>query len=156
VSHRIARTRVALILTIVDLRIINAADDRHAGSVCAGLVATRRPDHRVLIAVRPGLLGDLLARRFDPDEVEVVLLQDADLSPSLSPASARHFDVVVATGIPPAHVEADTVLRLPDRLGHGVASLVTGHQLQRVRIDGPGDVVDVVSRVLAGSAHGGA
>ena len=143
---RIHRPPAVLILKIDEPGFINAADDRRTRALSAGAVLVRRPGRRVLIAVRPGLLGDLLARRFDRDTVEVVLFPGTDFGPG----NARHFDVVVTTGIPPAHVDADAVLRLPDRLGHGdTASLVTGQHLQRVRIDGPGDVVALVQRVLA-------
>lgn len=103
-------------------------------------------DKRVLIAVSPRLLGDLLARRLDLEDVEVVML---DEDRRVGSADLR-FDVVVTTGLPPARVEAIAVLRLPDGLSEATTcSLLTAGELERVPVHQPSDVVDLVRELCA-------
>jgi hypothetical protein len=102
-------------------------------------------DKRILIAVSPPLLGELLARRLDVEDVEVVLLDQY----RRVGAADLHFDVVVTTGLPPARVEANAVLRLPDGLSEGTTcSLLTAGELERVRVHRPSDVVDLVRELV--------
>jgi hypothetical protein len=99
----------------------------------------------VLIAVRPALLGDLIARCFDSATIDVVRASDDGTATS----DDRDFDVVITTGVPPSDIAAGAVLWLPDRLSAGdAASLLTGEHLRRVPIEGPRDVVAVVQDVL--------
>jgi hypothetical protein len=99
---------------------------------------------RILIAVAPPLLGDLLARQLDHEHLEVVNADD----PIDIPDAPRRFDVVVTSGIPPPHVEAASVLQLPDRMGKGACgSLLTAHGVERIGMAELASVVQIVNEL---------
>ena len=104
---------------------------------------------RILIAVAPPLLGDLLARQLDHELLEVVNADD----PIDTLEARRRFDVVVTSGIPPPHVEAASVLQLPDRMGKGaVGSLLTAHGVERVGMAELASVVQIVNELCGAPA----
>jgi hypothetical protein len=102
-------------------------------------------DRRVLIAVAPRLLGDLLARELDRSDLEVVVLDDSGRV-----RGDLRFDVVVTNGLAPPRVEATTVVQLPDRVrGDDVGSLVTADGVERVALTKLARVVGVVDELCA-------
>jgi len=95
---------------------------------------------RVLISVAPPLLGDLLARQFSSEDLEVVIVDDPN-----GFRDRGSFDVVVTNGLPPARADASTVVQLPDRArGDDVGSLVTAAGVERVSIPVLAKIVDLV------------
>jgi hypothetical protein len=134
------QTRV-LIINRDDRRFIRSCDDKMRRLRRAERVPESSRELRVLLAVSPPLLGDLLARRIALEGVEVVLLGELrELG-----ATDSHFDIVVTTGLPPARIEANAVLRLPSPTRAGTTgSLLTAGELERVRVDRPSDVVELV------------
>ncbi|MDQ3974619.1 MAG: hypothetical protein M3276_09880 [Actinomycetota bacterium] len=92
---------------------------------------------RVLVAVAPLMLGDVLSRVLARDDLDVIVYE-ADGSSSLS--FEAHFDVAVASACLPEGVNADTIIRLPDDFGNaGMGALVTvaGEQAAPIRrLDG--------------------
>jgi hypothetical protein len=131
------------ILKFGEYRFITLGDDVSALLVWSeGVVATER-DRRVLIAVAPPLLGDLLARELDRSDLEVVVLDDARVL-----HGDLRFDVVIATGLPPARVHATTVVQLPDRVrGNDLGSLLTADGIERIRLTGLAGVVEVIDKL---------
>jgi hypothetical protein len=94
---------------------------------------------RILIAVAPPLLGDLLVRELEREHLDVFNADD----PS-DTAGAPRFDLVVTSGAPPP-VEAASVLRLPDRMGEDTSgSLLTAHGVERIRVVELASVVQIV------------
>jgi hypothetical protein len=145
----VPRLTRALIINRDDRRFIRSCDDEMRRLRRAERVPESSRELRVLLAVSPPLLGDLLARRIALEGVEVVLLEERGEERGeqhLEPGTTdRCFDIVITTGRPPARIEADAVLRLPSPLHAGVTgSLLTAGELERVRVDRPSDVVDLV------------
>jgi hypothetical protein len=127
---------------IAESRFITLSDDESSAVVSSGSVPTRR-DRRVLIAVAPPLLGDLLARELDRTDLEVVVVDGSG-----SVRGDPHFDVVITNGLPPPRVEATTVVQLPDRArGDDVASLLTAEGVERLRLSELARVVGVVDEL---------
>lgn len=130
-------------MQIDELRFITFGDDEPLAVVWCGSVAGTHRDHRVLIAVAPPLLGDLLARELDRSDLEVVVLDGTG-----SVRGDPHFDVIITNGIPPPRVEAPTVVQLPDRVrGDDIASLLTVDGIERVRLAEVAGVVGVVEEL---------
>ena len=99
----------------------------------------------MLIAVAPLLLGELLARELDREDLEIVL---DDGQHGVVDTGA--FDVVVTSGLPPAGVAATTVVQLPDRIrGDDVGSLVTTLGAERIDIHEMSTVVGLVRELCA-------
>ena len=122
---------------------ITLGDDASVTFVCSGNMVDTARNRRVLIAVAPSLLGDLLARELDRNDLEVVVLDDP-----LGLGSDLRFDVVVTNGLPPARVEATTVVRLPDRIrGDDIASLLTDDGVERIHIAEIAGVVGMVNEL---------
>jgi hypothetical protein len=129
------------ILQIDETRIIAFDDDPNVDFLSSRSVGAVP---RVLIAVAPPLLGDLLARQLDHEHLEVVNADD----PIDTRDSPRHFDVVVTSGIPPPYVEAASVLQLPDRMDKGASgSLLTAHGVERVGMAELASVVQIVNEL---------
>jgi hypothetical protein len=121
-------------------------DDRRRTVVSRGGVVATQPDRRVLVAVAPRLLGDLLARELDRIDREVVVLDDTG-----TVRGDLRFDVVVTNGLPPPSVQATTVVRLPDRLrGDHVGSLLNAEGVERLRFTELARVVGVVDDLCCG------
>ena len=125
----------------------------------AGRVPESSRELRVLLAVSPPLLGDLLARRIALEGVEVVLLEERGeqhREHRVPGTTDRCFDIVITTGHRPTRIEADAVLWLPSPLHAGVTgSLLTAGELERVRVDRPSDVVDLVRELCERPLPGG-
>lgn len=133
------------IVNFDECRIINLGDADRLGLRSRSGVADTDRDPRVLIAVAPPLLGELLARELDRDDLEIVLVDGHDAA-----VDRRAFDVVVTNGLPPAGVRATTVVQLPDRVrGDGMGSLVTTLGVERIRIFELSTVVGVVHELCA-------
>lgn len=100
-------------------------------------------DRRVLIAVVPRLLGDLLARELDRADLDVVVVDDRRAI-----GDDVRFDVVVTNGLPPPRVEATTVVQLPDRVrGDGIGSLLSTDGVERIPLTELAGVVGVVNEL---------
>jgi hypothetical protein len=94
------------------------------------VVASHRT-RRVLVAVEPPLLGDLVVRELDLVDVEVIRLDDV-----VRRSEDLSVDVVITNGVPPAGVRAAAVVQLPDRIrGDGVGSLLTADGVERVGLE---------------------
>jgi hypothetical protein len=131
---------------IGESRFITLGDDRRRVLVSREGVVATQPDRRVLVAVAPRLLGDLLARELDRIDLEVVVLDDSG-----TVRGDLRFDVVVTNGLPPPSVEAATVVRLPDRMrGDQIGSLLTAEGVERLRLTELARVVGVVDDLCFG------
>jgi hypothetical protein len=133
------------IVNFDECRIINLGDADNLGVRCRRGVVDIERDRRVLIAVAPPLLGELLARELDRDDLEIVLVDGLH-----GVVDKRTFDVVVTSGLPPAGVAATTVVQLPDRIrGDEVGSLVTPLGVERIPISEMSTVVGLVRELCA-------
>ena len=103
-------------------------------------------DWRVLVAISPPLLGDLLARQLDRDDLEVVVV---DGQSARDPRQRRYdfFDVVIVDDLPPPRVRAAAVLRLPGQSGSGSGLLRTSDDWERVVITELATIVGLVNRL---------
>ena len=133
------------IVNIDECRIINLGDADNLVVRCRGGVTETDRDRRVLIAVTPTLLGELLARELDREDLEIVLLDGQH-----GVVDRRAFDVVVTSGLPPVGVAATTVVQLPDRVrGDDVGSLVTALGVDRITLHEVSTVVGLVHELCA-------
>jgi len=118
-------------------------DDARARARSRREVVDRDRCPRVLISVAPPLLGDLLARQFDCEDLEIVIVDDPN-----GFLDRGSFDVVVTNGLPPARADARTVVQLPDRVrGDDVGSLVTAAGVERVSIPALAKIIDLVDEL---------
>jgi hypothetical protein len=128
-----------------DCRFIKLGDAFHSELRSPEGVADTDCDRRVLIAVAPALLGELLARALDREDLEIVLVDDPR-----AVTDERAFDVVVTSGLPPVGVATATIVQLPDRIrGDDVGSLVTPLGVERIRIPEVSSVVVLVHELCA-------
>jgi len=104
---------------------------------------TPRP-WRILVAVAPPLLGDVLSHLVARADLDVVV---HDPEVDLEPDGAR-FDLVVTSGRTPPGISAGASLHLPDERGHGGDGvLVTGTDLRLVPLAGIASVVQVIDEL---------
>jgi hypothetical protein len=98
---------------------------------------------RVLVAVEPRVLGDVLARLLRHDHVDVDAL--AVDGGEVEPPAAGHYDAAVVTITLPDSVTADVVLELPDTLGNaGEGRLRQDAATTPVPVDGPAAIIDLI------------
>ena len=104
---------------------------------------------RVLIAVSPPLLGDVLARELARDDLQIVLLSVG------GDTRDDDFDLVVTNHRPPS-VTTRALLRLPRDGAGAAASLVTSLGTERFDVDEAADLVAIVHGVCGGPRPGNA
>jgi hypothetical protein len=105
---------------------------------------------RVLLAVAPPLLGELLARRLARDDREVVVTAQPWVDEQEH--EGGRFDVILTDRLVPPGLHAVAVLCLPRPSQAGSGWLRTADGLQRVPADHVAEIVQLVDQLCRSEA----
>lgn len=108
-----------------------------------GLTVIEGARVRVVVAVRPPMLAEVLSKVLGRPDLEVVVYPERKLR------RTPHFDVAVVTGALPEGLAADIVIRLPEDTGPtGLGAVETSEGGEVVRLRGLPDLVELLDSVL--------
>lgn len=108
-----------------------------------GRAVVDRARVRVVVAVSPPMLADVLSKVLGRPDLDVVV------HPERRGGRTRRFDLAVVTGDLPEGLAADIVIRLPEDTGPtGLGAVETPEGGGVVRLRGLPDLVDLLDSVL--------
>lgn len=99
---------------------------------------------RVVVAVRPRLLADVLIRSLAAEDIDVTLyVEDARIE-----VRGQRYDIAIVSGSLPAPLHVDVVVRLPEDAGAaGTGTVETCSGTRAFHFTGPSDLVDLIARL---------
>ena len=103
-----------------------------------------RPRPRVLVLVRPYLLGSALVHALDDCERDVIAI-DCDHGE----IPLGHFAVVITTERLPSGIEADAVIELPPANTRSFGAIHHGNTTRLLALDDPSTVSDALTQLVA-------